>query len=384
MSIVFEPDKSGINSLGGFSYQIKVFVYYLSLLKEEGMQLEFESFDDVSFSKINAEKLDEKSENFKSTIVKNDSIIAIQVKRTDITNETARQTLLNWFLLEASQIEVSRYILFTDAIYNNEDKMFDISCEDLFALVKATDKSTKSTIGKVKKYFKDDYESFKNIYESIESKYKFKVTSDLDEEIAKAYSVLLRKKGVSNEIIFFQRIKALLEKITSNILEKINTKDSFSITHDGFMKLIEHICKEISDDNPILDYMSFRRMCSIDVNDLAISNLREFKQLKSCELTIPLIEAHLTYGFYYEHYRLTNSELNKIIKIDNIEITAFDNYNEEIFALQRSKNDNPYNRLERTKNRMNSYADNEQIKYGVVIYLTKDNIGDKQISWEEE
>ncbi|MDU0156224.1 hypothetical protein [Bacillus cabrialesii] len=383
MSIEFESDKSGINSLGGFSYQIKVFVYYLSKLKK-GMQLEFESYDDISFARIDPKKLDEDSENFKSTIVENDSVTSIQVKRTNITNETAIQTLLNWFLLEASEIEVSKYILFTDSAYNNEDKMFDISCDDLFALVKGSKKSVTATISKVKMHFKGNYELFEKVYESIKSKYKFKSTTDLNQEIEDAYSLMFRKDGVSNEIIFFQRMKALLEKITSNILEKINSKESYSISQEGFMKLIEHISKEISDETPVLDYMSFRRTCVINVTDLEISNLREFKQLKSCELTIPLIETHLTYSFYYEHYRLTHNELNKTIKIENMEITAFDNYNAEKHHLQRSKNDNPYNRLEGTKNRMNSYADNEQIKYGVVIYLTKDNIGHNQISWEDE
>lgn len=383
MPVVFEADKSGINSLGGFSYQIKVFVYYISQLKE-GMQVEFENHDDVSFSRVNAEMLDEESENYKNTVIENDSITSIQVKRTAITNEVARQTLLNWILLEASDFEVSRYIMFTDARYNNEDRMFDISCEDLFALVSETGKGERSTIGKVKKYFKGDYQLFSKTYESIKSKYKFNVSSDIDQEIAKAYSELFRKVGVSNEIIYFHRLKALLERITSDILEKVNNKESYSISYKGFMKLIEHITSEISDDNPILDYMSFKRMCSIDVNDLSISNLRQYKQLKSCELTIPLIETNLTYGFYYEHFRFTNSELNKVIKIENVENTAFDNYNAEKFDLQKSNNDNPYNRLEGTKNRVNSYADNEQIKYGVAIYLTKDNIGDKQISWEDE
>ncbi|MEW4239324.1 hypothetical protein Q0N51_10100 [Priestia megaterium] len=385
MSIEFEFDKSGINSLGGFSYQIKVFVYYLGLL-QKGMQLEFESYDDVSFAKVDPKKLDDKSEYFKSTMgaVENDSVTSIQVKRTDITNETARQTLLNWFLLEGSDIQVSSYILFTDAKYNNEDKMFDISCEDLFDLVKKTNKSEKATIGKVKMHFKDDYESFKAIYTSIKSKYSFKVTSDLDEEIIETYSELLREDGVDNKIVFFQRIKALLQKITSNILDKINTQESYSISHSERMKLIEHICKEISDENPIVDYMSFKKNLVIDIEDEAISNLREFKQLQSCELPIFMIETNLIYSFYYAHYRLTHSELNKTTRVENVEVTAFDNYNSEKYLLKNNKNDTPYNRLEGTKNRGNSYADNDQIKYGVVIYLTKDNMGANQISWEDE
>lgn len=32
----------------------------------------------------------------------------------------------------------------------------------------------------------------------------------------------------------------------------------------------------------------------------------------------------------------------------------------------------------------NSYAENEQIRYGAGIYLTRENIDKNQISWEDE
>ncbi len=46
----YTPDKSGINSLGGFAYQIKVFVLYM-LSMDENMQAGFETVDDVSIKK---------------------------------------------------------------------------------------------------------------------------------------------------------------------------------------------------------------------------------------------------------------------------------------------------------------------------------------------
>ena len=47
---MYIPDESGINSLGGFAYQIKVFVSYM-LSMDEGMQAEFETVDDIAISK---------------------------------------------------------------------------------------------------------------------------------------------------------------------------------------------------------------------------------------------------------------------------------------------------------------------------------------------
>ena len=43
-------NSSGIYSLAGFAYQIKVFVYYLSQLRE-GYSIGYETYDDVSLHK---------------------------------------------------------------------------------------------------------------------------------------------------------------------------------------------------------------------------------------------------------------------------------------------------------------------------------------------
>lgn len=383
MCNVFEPDKSGINSLGGFSYQIRAFVYYLSQL-DEGMQLEFETYDDISLTKVSSDKLDSNEEKFKSVLIGKETTSAIQVKRTTISDESAQQILFNWILLGSSNVEVSKYILLTEESYGNEDNIFKLSCEDIFDLIKNTKKSARATIGKVKKKFGNNYNDFKKIYESIKSNYTFKPIQNIDYEIAKKYSKLLRQKGLSNEIIYFQRIKALLAKITSNILENINKKNPYIMTYDDFMKLIEDISVQITDVAPIEDYVSFKKSCSIDTSNLKISNSREFKQLKLCGLPLTLIEQHLIHCLYYNHFRFISREMNKIIKVENIEETAFENYLLVKYLLEQETRDTPYNRLEGTKNKDNSYADNEQIKYGAVIYLTKDEIEDNQISWKDE
>ena len=383
MCVEFEQDKSGINSLGGFSYQIKVFVYYLSMLKK-GMQLEFESYDDVSFKKINLAVLDDESDDFRSILCSDEEIKCIQVKRTDISKERAIKTFLNWILVEDSGLTVSKYILFTDSVYNNADLISEINCEDLFKKVEGNKQGKKSTIWKVQQKYKDNAEDFKKIYDSIKEKYSFIEIDNLDKEIESAYSELFRKEGLDNELVYFQRVKALLVKITSNIMKKIDDGSSYIITHNEFMRLIEEISINISDANPVLDYMSFKKSFTLDLNDARIANLREFQQLTHCELNSFLTQNYLTYASYYSHFRMTNSELNRTSIIENIEETAFENYSIQKFDLIRNKNDTPYNRLKATEDRENSYTGNIQLKSGVIIYLTKDNIGERQISWKDE
>lgn len=383
MSAVFEPDKSGINSLGGFSYQIKVFIYYLSKLKKD-MQLEFEVYDDVSLSKVDKDTFDDNEEKFKSLIKNSIATTAIQVKRTDISKETAQKILLNWILIESSGQHVSEYILLTDESYKNKDILFKESAKDLYDLVVKTTKSKKAVIRKVKDLYKDNYESFNKVYASIEKKYSFVEKKDLDEEIADAYETLFKRHGVSNEVVYFQRIKALLEKVINDTMECVSKKNPYIMTYATFMKLTERISVEISDANPVIDYISFKRSCSIDIEDIEIAKLREFKQLNFCELPTDLIRQHLIYGFYYNHFRFTYSEMNKITQVENVEETAYENYLQIKHILKRSGRDTPINRLEKTQSKENSYANNEQVKYGVVIHLTKDDMGDRQISWKEE
>ena len=98
-------DKSWIYSLGGFAYQIKVFVCY-ALILEEGMQAGFETLEDVTIRKLVPENIDENEDKFRSLFVSPSGISAIQVKRTAVDKSTAKQTLLNWILLEGTKSDI--------------------------------------------------------------------------------------------------------------------------------------------------------------------------------------------------------------------------------------------------------------------------------------
>lgn len=57
-------DKSGINCLAGFAFQIKVFAYYSLLLQKQGDSVEFETIDDVNV-KITDNNIDSKPKKLK-------------------------------------------------------------------------------------------------------------------------------------------------------------------------------------------------------------------------------------------------------------------------------------------------------------------------------
>ena len=378
----YSTGESGIKSLAGFAYQIKVFTYYLANLKKEE-QIEFETLEDVNIKTFKTEEIDKKSENYKCILQTKEENIAIQVKRTTISNSVAEKILYNWLIVEKSHKNINNYILFTDEEYKNRDVIFNIDAKKVFNKVKESNSKSNALITIVKNIFKDDFEEFNKIYNLIKNKYKFKSLANIDDEILNSYEELFRKEAISDSI-YYMRIQELMRYITMEIMKAVSNKKPFILTYSKFIKQIEEICNNIEEDKVIISYSLFKSNHKINWDELGIVKSRECKQLKACELSKRLIEQHLMYKLYYESLRLSYMENNKIQKIDDIEDTTYDNYDFAISLLKRKNEDIPINRLNETKERSNSYAQNEQIRYGAAIYLTRDDIEmEKQISWKE-
>lgn len=374
----FTTDSSGIYSLAGFAFQIRVFVYYMLTLKE-GMQIDFEKIDDVSIKKLNHEELDEYEENFVSKVLEDSSYTAVQVKRTNITESTAEKVLLNWLLLETSDFNINKYVLFTDEKYRNKDMMFTRTAEEIFIDVKNSKKGAKALITKVKKKYKN-LEDFKMAYESIQSKYEFISMKDIDLEINNKCSMHFRR-AIMNKVIYENRINELFNHITVKIMESINNHKSVTFTFNDFMGLIEGISQRFTNAVTLPHYADFKRINPVDLNDTVVSNSREYKQLVPCNLTEELIKMYLIYGKYYGYYRFLNMESYNLDIIDNIETTTYENFSIVKHGLEY---DTPIKRLDGTREKSNTYAASIQVAFGSAIYLTKKGTEkEKLISWED-
>lgn len=377
----YKTDKSGINSLAGFAYQIRVFAYYAFDLKNN-MQIEFETIDDVNLKTINPTQIDKYSHKFLCKSNNSGTNIAIQVKHTSISKDVAQQMLLNWILLERSDYQVERYILFSDKIYNNSSEIFTDDVKEIYNTIIRSNKKNNATITKVKKIYINAYDAFEKIYNIIKDKFEFIDLSNINDEIEKKASLHFRK--ASNLIVFRQRLNEFLQYITVQIMDSVLTKKTYALNYLEFIRLIEDISQRFTQEITIPCYSDFKRVNIINLNNSQISKSREYEQLCACELPENLIKQHLMYSMYYHATSLKYMENNRIQKINDIEETTFENFEMVKFNLQKSHADTPYNRLEETKKSPNSYADNEQIKYGSSIYLTKDNIGKRQISWKDD
>lgn len=374
-------DNAGINSLGGFVYQIDVFILNALKLKPEDI-IEYESIEDVSIRK--KEELDKKEDFFRTNITSSGSHKVIQVKKKNITNSTIEKVLMNWLFLEISDSNIEEYILWGDSSYHNFGDIKKIKIKDLFNKIRKTkDRSTKSLTKQLKNIFESNYKNFYKTTKKIMNKSKFIQSKPINERLLDEASALFHKDGVF-DAVYIARIKSLRDRISSNILESIKNQKSFSLEYKVFRKMVEDITTKITDEFPLVSYTEHKKNNPIHLQD--IENLREVQQLKHCRLNNSDIIRRMARCNYYQDYIYQLKNQAQISKIEDIETTAFENFEDIKEKLAHSGEDEPYKRLTQTEDKENSACQNEYIRKGVCIYLTKDIkiTGDKQISWKDE
>lgn len=110
MDNIESVNNAGLNSLSGFSYQIKVFIYRLTMLIP-GQQVEFETLDDVAVRFLPTN--DTISDSCLKWSIDNDSTIEVfQVKQTNVTEKVGRQILYNWLLAYNQRAEITTFTIY--------------------------------------------------------------------------------------------------------------------------------------------------------------------------------------------------------------------------------------------------------------------------------
>lgn len=374
----FFSDASGIKSLAGFSFQIKVFCNLASKL-QEGQQVEFESIDDVAITKnCKAEKLNELNGN-----ILTQDYNSIQVKHTTLSDSVAKNVLYNWIQIENSSYNISHYVLITDEEYNNSDLVRSIDIDDFINEVMVSSKKANANITKVKEILKNKSESErKAIIENIFRKYEFQSTN-IDNEIIENYKDKLFKSA--SEVVFYQRLDELLNELTNRILKSVNSLNPYFLTYADFQKILSDINQRFSISVSLPSYYNFKSVTPIDLKNTEISNSREYQQLQYCSLSENFMRKYLLQEQYYKKIRNNYLDLCMDSKCGDIETTSYENFEDVKEELQSSNNDTPQNRLKKTTDASNSYAENEQIRKGACIYLTSNNVpGEQKISWKDE
>ncbi len=113
MDIIESPNDAGLNSLSGFSYQIKVFILKMTQLKEN-QQVEFETLDDVATRSLSADNTVTDFCIKRYVAAESSGIEVFQVKQTDVTKSVARKVLYNWLLAYNENSDITSFHLYVD------------------------------------------------------------------------------------------------------------------------------------------------------------------------------------------------------------------------------------------------------------------------------
>lgn len=378
-------NNSGIYSLAGFAYQIKVFIYYLTQL-QANYALGFETYDDIALQRTDDSTVqEEKLQAYNGIFNSPSGITALQVKRTTLSNDDYEKVLFNWIILNNSSTNIEKFVLLVDKSYGNTDSLFSMDISSLYNKIITSNSNRNALITQVKDIINNDQVLFTQLCERIKEKYSFKEIDDIDNEIFESYKPIFNHGGVK-EVIYKFRIRKLVEKIQNDLLNDISQNHSYKCDYVMFKTIVEDIIVRIQDELYMPpDYSDFRRNSRVDIADTAISQSRQYLQLKKCKLPDIVVKEQLIFEEYYNTYKLRCLENLKSYNVENIERTTYFNFEMIKSNLQANGNDTPNNRLFQTQGQENTYAQNDQIRNGSAIHLTKaDTAADMLISWEDE
>ena len=373
---------SGLSSLSGFSYQIKVFILRLTQL-QQGQRVEFETLDDVAVRSLSSK--DSISDScFKWKVDETSSIEVFQVKQTNVSESVRRQVLYNWLLAYNQKPDISKFTLYVAQGYSINEKAFTNDSEKEYQTIIESDKAVTALVSRVKQIYKDDLTKFKRDYQTICSKSTIERLGDIDELIAEQLITPFHATAADiGKTYFEKRIAELFTRICARIMDCAGQRSPYVCGHAEYMELCEEICKDISPTQYTPDYEAFRQVFSQDDLTSEITNSREYRQLRYCKLSNSEILDHLSWEQYYQSIRqhyLADAKKDAISKTESI---AHQNHKDVVYELQDENKDTPRLRLIKTKRCEISTLHDEFSRWGTYIFLTQNDLPNK-ISWKDE
>ena len=225
------------------------------------------------------------------------------------------------------------------------------------------------------KYKKNnDFKSFEKKITEIRNNYNLEAKYIPEDHINENYERILHRTQV-NESIYFQRLKSFRNQIELDILQKSYESKAYSINYEQFINYIDEFCSLTTSKDFKCNYNTYKNKITLDDST---KKRREYIQLSKCELSENRIISYLENELYYEDFKNYNIENNNLIKIDNIEEEAYQNFVE---AKDEEENDTPRKLLKATTQKFISNTNDKMQSNGTYIKLTSDE--NKKISWSD-
>lgn len=374
---------AGLNSLSGFSFQIKVFILMMTQLSD-GQRVEFETLDDVVVRDIpSIEKVDDNC--IKTRATDDGKIIAFQVKQTKVTDSVARKILYNWLLALNMNPSINGFELIIDEGYSFTSTVFSNSAANEYKIIIDSDKSENALITRVKNIYKDKPDVFAKDFSFICAHTSSNNLKNIDQIIAEKLCLPFHSSMIDAIKPHFNlRIRELFVRVCSRIMESAGKRISFVCSYGEYMQLCEEICKDISEDQYKPDYDSFKLVWVSDQLEEEVKESREYRQLSYCTITHSNLVEHLRWEQYYQNIRqhyLTDAKKERIHKTEDL---AYRNFADVVCDLREDDKDTPTKRLVQTKMRpISTLSDDEYSRWGAYIFLTRAD-AEQQISWKDE
>lgn len=382
MGDLIPNSSAGLNSLSGFSFQIKVFILKMAQLSE-GQCVEFETLDDVVVKDLpSADRVDDSC--FKIHMAREGQAVVFQVKQTKVTDSVARKVLYNWLIALHENPSINGFELIIDEEYPFTDKVFSNSAEYEYKKILDSNMGENALITRVKCIYKDDPVLFAKDFSFICSNKIISPIDNIDRKIAEKLCLPFHS-SIADAVKphFNMRIQELLVRVCARIMECAGNRIPYICTYKEYLQLCEEICKNISEEKYTPDYSSFKTVCMSEKLEDAVKMSREYMQLKYCKLTDSDLVEHLRWEQYYQNIRQHYLTDAKKGLINNTEDIAYRNFTDVVSELQEDGNDTPRKRLVQTKRQLISTVADEYSRWGTYIFLTRYN-SEPQISWKDE
>ncbi|EAD3612004.1 hypothetical protein EHJ42_14470, partial [Listeria monocytogenes] len=254
------------------------------------------------------------------------------------------------------------------------------SFEDIFKKISLSKNKSTALISKVKEIYKDDFEKFEKdcmyIQENFVKLDKFAVEDKINEKYGQ---LLFQTKN--NPQLYELRLEELFKYIQFDLLDVIGQRKPYLCGLNRFHTYLENVIQRININDVELNYAIFKKDTPLFLEE--IKNKREYKQLAFCKDDEKFISKHIMYGLYYQKYRILSLEADRSQRIVSIENRTFESFEDAVDILKEEGKDKPFFRLDKCKNSSNCYLNNDEAKFGVLIYMTREEEAERQLSWKE-
>ena len=317
-------DRSGIFAQAGFAFQMNVFLKQVTELTP-GEVARYEYLDDISASA----GLGELSEQAGLSGTQ-----LIQVKNTNVSKQDVVQIYTNWILSITENETISAFVLCYSDLKRLSGYFQTITVDDYVRDLKA--KANESGCSNAAKLMRQlDANEIKKLFCYVKDHaFAHPINTDgIKSDIRRNLSSPFHR--TSNTKVFEDRVLEFESVMKYNVMSAMSKTEPYEINYEGYMRVCEQICSDISQSRFEPNYAAWRSAVSDDFLQ-AQEGSREYRQLLSCSKKSGFVTDHMYYCEYYRslnYERLARCQANIVASLEDV---PFCNFRDSKHLIERA------------------------------------------------